>query len=512
MRKIKEILRLWLLAGLPYRQIARAAGVARSTVAEYIKQAEKLKLDWQQIEGLSEIELEEKFLSAENAILKRSPKALPEWQQIYEELKEHRSLTLMLLWQEYRQQHPDGYSYSQFHFHYSRWKKKLGLVMRQQHRAGEKLFLDYCEGPRIITESGESRTQIFVAVWGASNYTFASASTAQDLPSWIKAHVSAFEYFGCVPQILVPDNLKAAVNRACRYEPDLNPTYQDLAFHYGTAVIPARPRKPRDKAKVEAGVLLVQRWILAALRKRTFYSVHELNTAISGLLEHLNNRPMRKIGKSRRQQFETLDRPAALPLPGTVYEYATWRKGTVALDYHVPAEGHHYSVPYNLIGESVDIRLSSNTVEVFLKGNRVASHLRSAEKGGTTTLPSHMSRSHREHARLNLETIRAWAEATGPATGELFERIWKKHNGAPSALQAFRGIYRLGSQAGRERLELASGRAITYGSCSYTSIKRILSAGLEKHTPNKKGSPQTLPDHENIRGSLYYKENKVYVE
>jgi transposase len=481
--------------------------VARSTIAEYIDKSTAIGLSWDQVQGLTEGELERMLFpllpgpSTANGV-----RLLPDWAEVNEELRQHRSLTLLRVWEEYRQQHPDGYGYSRFHFHYSRWKKKQGLVMRQQHRAGEKLFIDYCDGPKINSASGQLiETQIFVAVWGVSNYTFVQATLSQDLRNWVKSHVAAFDYFGCVAHILVPDNLKSGVSRACRYEPDLNPTYQDMAIHYGTAVVPARPYKPRDKAKVENGVLLVQRWILAALRKRTFYGVAELNAAMAELLEKLNAKVMRKIGKSRRQMFEALDRPAALPLPVTAYEYATWSKATLGLDYHILADKHHYSVPCQLVGQEVHIRVSANTVEVFHNGVRVASHARSTVIGGTTTDPAHMPRSHREHAGMNLEVARSWAQMTGPATTKLLEKIWQRHNQSVSALGTFRGIYRLAMTYGSDRMECAATRALTYGNYTYASIKRILSCGLDqKSLNNKNGSAEMLPSHENVRGSQYY--------
>lgn len=510
MRKIKEILRLILVAGLSHRQIRKSTKVARSTIAEYARKAEALALSWQQVENLSETELEQiLFPLPEFKQTKQRP--LPDWAEVDEELRRHRSLTLMLVWEEYRQTYPDGYSYSQFHFHFRRWKKKQGMVMRQSHRAGEKLFVDFCDGPFIIAADGSTIvTQIFVAVWGASNYTYAIATLSQDLPSWIGAHVSAFEYFNCVPHIVVPDNLKAAVHSACRYEPQLNPTYHDLACHYGTAVVPARPYKPRDKAKVEAGVLLVQRWILAALRRRTFYSLGQLNEAIRELLIRLNNKLLRKIKRSRSELFESLDRPAALALPSARYELAEWKKATVGPDYHIVADNHHYSVPYQLIGSTVEIRLTTNTVEVILKGKRVASHQRSFHRGATTTNPEHMPAAHRSYASVDFESLSLWAKQTGPATAALFEKIRIRHNGAPSALSAWRGIYRLAEAAGVDRIERAATRALAYGSCSYTSIKRILSANLDQIDINKNGSCQMIPLHENIRGSQYFnKENSI---
>lgn len=505
MRTIKEILRLLLFCGLSYRQIQKSKQISRTTIGEYAKRAAELGLSWQEIASLTETELEGMLfpLPAAEGSFNRRP--LPDWQKVDEELRRYRNLTLMQVWEEYRENNPNGYGYSRFHYYFQEWKKKQDVVMRQMHRAGEKVFIDYCDGPIILDSFGRSiKTQIFVAVWGASNYTFATATTAQDLPSWISAHVAALEFFGCVPQIAVPDNLKAGVSRACRYDPDINPTYADLACHYGFAVIPTRPRKPRDKAKVEAGVLLVQRWILAALRKQTFASIAEFNAAISGLLEKLNNKLMKKTHKSRKQLFEELDRPAAQPLPSSPYEYAVWKKATVGPDYHVSAQGHHYSVPCQLIGEKVDLRLTTNTVEVFYKGSRITSHPRSQQQGGMTTCDQHRPERHRQYLAADLATIRLWSERIGPATAQLLDYIWERYHRSPSALRAFQGIYSLARKFGTKRVEAAAGRAIRFGGHSYTSLKRILSLGLDLQTDNKKGSPQKLPHHDNIRGSQYY--------
>lgn len=318
MRKIREILRLLLFIGISHRQIARAVSVGRSTVDEYAEKASALGLTWAAVEQLGDNELERMFFPAaqpEQTASKQRP--VPDWAEVHKELQQDRNLTLMQIWREYRQQHPDGYGFSRFHEYFSRWRKKQSRVMRQLHRAGEKVFVDFGQGPVIETETGEKiQTQLFVAVWGASNYTFVRASASQDLPSWIRLHTAAFEFFGCVPHILVPDNLKSAVSRACRYEPDLNPTYQDLAVHYGTAVVPARPYKPKDKAKVESAVRLVNMWILAPLRKKQFRSLAELNAAIQEILKEFNNRIMRRMKVSRRELFETLDRPTSISAAG----------------------------------------------------------------------------------------------------------------------------------------------------------------------------------------------------
>lgn len=507
MRMLKEILRLFLFCGLSFRQISRSTRVARSTVADYVWRAQKAGLQWEQCKDVPEQELERMLFPIPAVTKGLVPvRPVPDCVAIHDELRRDKNVTLTLLWHEYREQHPDGYSLSQFHWLYSQWSRKLGLVMRQVHRAGEKLFVDFCDGPVIINESGEGiKTQIFVAVWGASNYTFVRAVGSQDLPNWIGCHVAAFNFFGCVPHITVPDNLRSAVSKACRYEPDLNPTYHDMSQHYGTVVIPARARHPRDKAKAEAGVLLVQRWILAALRKHVFHSLIELNAAIEPLLQRLNDKQLRVFKRCRRELFETLDRPAALSLPSAPYEYASWKKATVGPDYHMLIDDHYYSVPYSLVGEEVDIRLTTNVVEVLFGGGRVASHQRSYVKGGKTTCPEHMPRSHREHAGLNLEVILLWAAKTGTATAELFEKILERQHQSESAFHSLLGIYRLSSRYGRERIEKAAIRALAFGSCSYRSMKRILSSKLDQQLlKTNEGSPQTVPLHDNIRGKQYF--------
>lgn len=513
MRKIKEILRLLLFVGLSQRQVARSLSVARETIAEYAEKAAAANLDWPAVEKLTESELDGLFFPSAQKPDSNPPRPLPDWNVVDGELRSDRNLTLMQVWREYRQQYPEGYGFSQFHHHFSRWKKKQYRVMRQLHRVGEKLFIDFGEGPLIQTESGETvKTQIFVAVWGASNYTFVRAALSQDLPSWIKLHTAAFEFFGCVPRILVPDNLRSAVSRACRYEPDINPTYQDMAIHYGTAVVPARPYKPKDKPKVEAGVRLVNMWILAPLRKRQFHSLAELNEAIAEILTELNGRIMRRTKKSRRELFETLDRPAALPLPADRFEFCIWKKVTVGADYHICFDDHDYSVPESLVGNKVDIRATANTIEVLHRGVRVVSHVRSTERGGSTTLPAHMTQAHRRHAETTAESLQSWAQQTGSATVGLFAQIHKRHNGAPSTIAAWRGICGLGNRYGAERIEQAAKHALAYGSCSYSSLKKILASNLDRLNASREQSAQTLPDHENIRGTDYFAEETIHAE
>jgi len=508
MRKTKEVLRLKYDCGISEREIARSCSISRSTVADYIRRAAAAGLNWNEASVLTQTQLEERLFPTEHvpSSVKRPP---PDCEYIYEQLRTYRkfNLTLSQLWLEYKDRHSDGYQYTQFCEHYWRWRKKLDYCMRQEHRGGEKLFIDYSDGLSIVDAlTGElTLTQLFIAVWGASNYTYAEATLSQTLADWIGSHRRAFEYFGCVPRVLVPDNLKSGVSKACKYEPDLNPTYNDMAEHYGCAVLPARPRKPRDKAKVEAGVLIAQRWILAVLRHRTFYSLAELNTAIRECLERLNTRPLRQAKKSRRELFVTMDRPNALPLSLRPYEYAEWYKAKVHLDYHIEVDRHYYSVPYQLLHERLDIRLTAVIVEALYKGERVAAHVRSHVKGGYTTLPEHMPPEHRYYAEWNPARFIQWAGKTGESTARLVEKILSTRPYPEQGYRSCLGIIRLVRDYESARVEAAANRALKYNACSYRSMKAILSAGLDRQSDSSEQPqlPGLLP-HQNIRGQEYY--------
>lgn len=505
MRKIKEVLRLKYELGRGYREIARSCGVAHSTVIEYLRRAQAAGIGWPLPADLTDGALDARLFASAAAAPTRPP---PDFQHVYDELRRYRkyNLTLTQLWTEYKEHQPDGYGYTQFCEHYRRWLGKLDYVMRQEHRAGEKLFIDYCDGLHIVDpKTGEMiPTQFFVAVWGHSNYTYAEASASQQLPCWIGSHVKAFSYFGCVPRVMVPDNLKSGVKQACYYDPELNPTYAELAAHYGTAVLPARPYKPRDKAKAEAGVLVAQRWILAKLRHRTFFTVAELNAAIFELLEELNLKKMRKLGKSRQEVFEAEDKPAAMALADRPYEFAEWVKARVSIDYHVQAERHNYSVPFRLLHAKLDVRLTAATVEVFHNGERVAAHPRSYVLWGYTTLPEHMPPEHRKYAEWTPSRILAWAGKTGPSTAALAGKIMAAKAFPEQGYRACLGIMRLGEHYGGQRLEAACRRALCFNAASFRSVKSILTLGLDRQAESA-GSRQTnLPFHENIRGGEYY--------
>ena len=408
---------------------------------------------------------------------------------------------------EYKAEDPEGYQYSQFCELFNQWKKTLQLSLRQEHRAGEKMFVDYA-GPtiRVIDqETGEIKeAQLFVVVLGASSYTYVEAQWAQDLPSFIGGHVRAFEFFGGVPELVVPDNLKSGVKKADRYEPSLNRTYYEMATHYGCAIMPTRPRKPKDKAKVESAVLVVERWILAVLRNRTFFSLSELNSAIWEALEKLNQKPFQKLEGSRQSVYLTLDKPALRPLPAHSYEYATWRKARVNIDYHITVDYIHYSVPYTLVQQEVDVRITEKMVEIFFKGKRVSSHRQGFRRGEAVTDPAHRPKSHQKHMEWTPSRLISWGSSVGTNTGILVERILQSRPHPEQGYRACLGIMSLGKRYSKERLEAACYRALTLGATSYRSVKSILEKGLEQLELDLDIPEKNAPLHENIRGAEYY--------
>ena len=503
MRKVREVLRLHYAAGLSTRAIARSLKVSPATVGKYIRRAEEQGLSWPLPEPLDDAALERRLFPA--PVLSATQRPLPQWSEVHRELRQP-DVTLALVWQEYKAAHPGGLQYSWFCDQYRAWASKLDVVMRQEHRAGEKLFVDYAGRTVAVVDrhTGELRqAQVFVAVLGASNYTFAEATWTQTLPDWIASHVRAFEFLGGCSELVIPDNLGSAVSRAHRYEPDTNPTYHDLARHYGVAVLPARVRKPRDKAKAEVGVQIVQRWILAALRHRTFFSLGELNAAIAQLLERLNARAFRKLPGSRRSLFEQLDRPALRPLPTERYVFAQWKKVRVNIDYHVEVERHYYSVPHALVGRQLDARITANTVECIYRGQRVASHVRSELKGRHTTADEHMPEKHRRMGRWTPERFTRWAENIGPNTGALITTVLGSRRHPQQAFRSCLGILRLAKSYGDARLEAAARRALAIGANSYRSIESILNHRLDEHPPEPI-EPAAPIEHHNIRGSDYY--------
>lgn len=510
MRKIKEVLRLHYACALSNKRVAKSLGISPATVHEYLTRFKATKLSWPLGDTITEDELERRLFPTHAQRTGAIPQ--PDWAEVHQELKK-KGVTLALLWQEYKADHPGGYQYSQFCEHYRRFAKVLNVTMRQVHKAGERLFVDYCGPTAPVTDpdTGEVRqAQIFVAVLGASSYTYAEATWSQSVPDWVGAHVRCLEFLGGVPEIIVPDNLKSAVSHANRYEPDLNPTYQEMAAHYGTAVVPARVRKPRDKAKAEQGVQLVERWILAVLRKQRFFSLTELNAAIRELLTRLNTRPFRQLEGSRQSQFERLDKPALKPLPQNPYRIAEWRKARVGLDYHVMVDGHPYSVPFVLARKEVELRLTPATLEVFFKGERVASHARTDRRAGATTVLAHMPDAHRRYAGLTQEVLLERAASIGPQTRELVAAIFAERTLPVHASRTCQGILRLAERLGTERLERACARANALGTRTYTSIRSILAHALDRVplATEPSASNVTLV-HENIRGAGYYTKETI---
>ena len=505
MRKIREILRLVLGEGLSRRQAAAATGSPYSTIADHLARAQRAGLGWPLPEGMDDAALEARLFAKPEPPPSAS-RPLPDWRTVHRELRK-KGVTLQLLHMEYKAEHPDGYEYTQFCRHYRAWQGRLDLVMRQEHRAGEKLFVDFpgMTLPIVDPDTGEVwQAELFVAVLGASSYTYAEAFASQALPDWISGHVGAFEAFGGCTRIIVPDNLRSAVTQAHRYEPDLNRTYAEMATHYGAAVIPSRSGKPRDKAKAESGVLVAERWVLAALRHRTFFSLAEANAAIAERVAWLNARPFKKLPGSRRSMFEALDRPALRPLPAQRYEYAEWKTAKVNIDYHVEVERHWYSVPHQLVGQRCDIRVTAAIVEVLHRGRRIASHRRSHEQGRFTTLVEHMPEAHRRHAEWTPGRIVAWAERTGPATAGLVAAIMASRPHPEQGFRSCLGIMRLGRRYGDARLEAAAARALAVRAHSYRSVESILKAGLDGEPLPGAEPVVSIGVHANVCGAAYY--------
>jgi transposase len=509
MRHVTEVLRLKWGQGLSDRKVAHSLGISRPTVAEYVRRAQAARLSWPLPATLDETALE-RLLFPPHAVRPIPSRPEPDWAVVHHELK-RKGVTLFLLWQEYKSTTPEGFQYSRFCQGYRAWTGTLDLVMRQSHRAGEKLFVDYAgQGiPVVNPRSGEvHEVAIFVAVLGASNYTYAEATWTQSLPDWIGSHVRTFAALGGVPEVVIPDNLKAAVTRAHRYEPEINRTYAALAQHYGFAVIPARAAKPRDKAKVEVGVQVVERWILARLRHYTFFSLAEVNVALHPLVPALNARPFKKLPGSRQALFDSLERPALRPLPLQPYEYAEWKQARVNIDYHVEVDGHYYSVPYVLVKQPLDVRLSAQVVELFHKGKRVASHRRSPLKGRHTTVAAHMPTAHQRYAEWTPQRLIQWAAQTGPATAQVVEIILASRAHPQQGFRSCLGIMRLGKRYSAERLEAACQRALTLGACAYKSLESILRNGLDRRPLPQTPETTAGPSHANIRGPRYYEDDR----
>ncbi len=503
MQKTREILRQKWQLKRSHRAIATSVGVSAGVVGLAVSRAGAAELSWEVVETLDDLELERRLYPS---VVAASERPEPDCEWVHRE--RHRpGVTLELLHHEYLEKHPDGFRYTAFCERYRAWLGRRGLSMKQVHIAGDKLFVDYSgKKPQIVDPATGEMTEVelFVAVLGASNLTYAEATRSQQSPDWIASHVRALEYFGGVPAAMVPDQLKSGVSRSCRYEPEAQRTYEELAQHYGTTVLPARPRRPRDKAKVEVAVQIAQRWVMARMRDEVFHSLASMNTRIRELLVDLNNRTMRRYGKSRRELFEQMERSALRPLPAERFEYADWCKARVNIDYHVAVDGHLYSVPHRLVHEQVEARIGTDIVEVFHNRQRVAVHRRSRARGSFTTLPEHMPSAHRAHAEWTPSRILSWASKVGLGTHALCEAILKDRPHPEQGFRSCLGILRLAKRYGDARLEAACGRALRARARSYRHVESILKHGLDRVELTDGETNRAPLTHENVRGRDYY--------
>lgn len=503
MRKIRDVIRLHFGAKLSIRDINRSTKVSVGGIHRLIEKTKEKGLGWPLPVHLDDdAALATLFYPAADP--RPSKKfAQPDWASIHQELKK-KGVTRQLLWEEYTQQYPNRcYSLTQFYARYKQWLKKQKRSMRQTHKAGEKLFVDYAGQtvPIVCATTGEVRSaQIFVAVMGASSYTFAEATWSQGLKDWLQSHVRAFEFYGGLSTMVIPDNLRSGVSKACRYDPELNPSYQQLADHYHIAVIPARPYRPKDKAKAEVGVQVIERWILARLRHHIFFSLAELNTCIRKLLEDVNNRPFKRLPGSRREWFEKLDKPALKPLPKHPYEYTDIKPATVNVDYHIEYDHHCYSVPHQLVGERVDIHAQDRLIQIYFKNQRITSHVRKYHPGMTTE-STHMPEKHAKHLKWTPGRLMNWAQQLGPETRQWVKAQLQRKAHPEQAYRVCLGLLSLSRKYPAERIDKACSIANEKGLTKLKHIKTILESNQDKLVQTSSWQLSLLPqDHENIRG------------
>jgi transposase len=499
MRKIKDVLRLKLDAKLSHEQIAGALGISKGVVTKYVGLAAAAGLDWPTVQDSDEITLERRLLVAPQKLRNH---VQPDYGRLHQELR-RKGMTLMLLWEEYRADHADRqtYAYSQFCDNYRRFARQLKRSMRQIHRAGEKLFIDYA-GPTIALTDG-SRAHIFVAAMGASSYTFACATPRETMADWLESTARALSFYGGVPQLIVPDNPRALIADANSYEPRSNDTVLDFARHYGTSILPARPYHPQDKAKAESAVQIVERWIMARLRHQQFATVHEVNEAVAPLLTRLNEKPFQKLPGSRASTFAALDAPALLPLPLQRYEMAHFKTVKAHIDYHVEVERHRYSVPHALVGQVLEARITTAVVELMHRGQRVASHARSNRHGGFTTTAAHMPAAHRAHMEWTPQRLIHWGQSIGPATAEAVTRLMQENKHPEHGYRACLGLLSLAKRFGKPRLEAGCTLALQIGACQYRHVRDILVNNRDQSAPATAGD-WVSPNHAHVRGPGYY--------
>jgi transposase len=513
MRMIREILRLHYSCGLGKKKISKSLGCSHQTISNYINRAQAAGLTWPLPAEFDNDNCLEQLLypSKAGAIpqQKHHNKPQPDCNYIHQELKK-KGVTQELLWQEYKSDHPDGYHLSQFKNIYKQWRKTVDLSMRQDHKAGEKAFSDFAGGTLPITDrlTGEiTPAHLFVCALGASSYTSAKLFWHEDSEAWCLGHAQAFNFFGGCPEIIVPDNPKPVTTKSCPYEPDINPSFNQMANHFGVVVIPARVRRPKDKAVVESAVGVATRWILAALRKQTFFSLAEANQAVAELLFKLNHRPFKKIPGTRYSRYQEIDQPALKPLPSYAYEYMHIKKASIHIaDYHVEYDGCWYSAPYQYRGRQVEVRATNNTVEILFKNKRIASHPRLFKKSTRSTLNEHRPKTHQEYGAWPPERILAWATKIGPETKLLIEQIMQQQQHPEQGYRSCFGILRLSKSFGNERLNSACARALAINAYSFKSVNSILKSGLDKRSIPEKPRQLTLL-HDNIRGPISFRTN-----
>lgn len=506
MKKIKDILKLRYITDISYRQISRAVGVPSSTVSDYCKRFEITTYSIDAFLQMDEDRMYEILFPEKKLSYQRKDRPLPDVAYIHQEIAK-KGVTFELLWQEYKEQHPDGYGCSQFKEHYYKYKKKLNPSMRQTYIPGDKMFVDYSglTLPVVDAESGSvSKAQIFVAVLGASGYTFVHATASQKQEDFILSHVLAYEFFGGVPKINVPDNLKSAVISHSKKGVVINESYAEMARHYQCAIEPARPKKPQDKGMVEQGVQAIQRWILAKLRNRTFFSVDEINQAIAPLLDQYNNKTIKRLEQSRSERFEKNDKPYLQPLPANRFVYRRFKVATVHMDYHIELDRCFYSVPFKYLKEKVELKYTNTVVEIYHKGALIATHPKLHKANERSTHKEHMPLNHQyQHEKMNPERLKKWASSIGKdAKAFVVHRLQASEYPA----NAYRGVIAILSLEkiyGKMTLNQALGYAHSINSTSTRSIRSILEKKLYLQAANN--TTVVKPSkHKNLRGSNYY--------
>jgi transposase len=505
MRKIRDVLRLHYAAKLSIRQIQTSTKISLGQIHKLLVKAEEMGLEWPLPDHLDDTQLARMFYPGSDSSAS-GRFVVPVWSEVHQELK-RKEVTLQLLWEEYTHQYPNRcYSYSQYCERYCQWKKKQRRSMRQAHKAGEKCFVDYC-GPTLSIvdhNTGEVReAQVFVGVLGASNYTYAEATRTQSLQDWLGSHVRMLEYYGGCPEIIVPDNLKSGVSKACRYDPDLNPAYQQWAAHYDVAIIPARPYAPKDKAKAEVAVQIVERWIMARLRKQTFFSLAEANRCIRALLDELNLKPFKQLPGNRLQAFNQLDRPALKPLSRQAYHYVDIKPVRVNIDYHVQYKQHHYSVPHQFVGESLELHASDQLITLFFRQQQVACHPRKHHPGMTTD-SGHMPVRHQKHHQWTPERLRSWGKSIGPETYQWIDRQLTLKDHPEQAYRVCLGLLNLSREFSSVRLESACQIANREDLMRLRHVKSILKSNRDQLSHQEACALSLPQDHDNIRGPGHF--------